>query len=479
LLDLTVMLDALLMNVQARPASCYTFGAFRFDPSRGVLYHGAETVALPERLARLLGLLIHANGEVIDKDVIATRVWPDTIVSDGNLSQHVYMLRQILEERARDRAYVVTVRGRGYRFVAPVSVAAPVPVGRTAAAKDEGAKPSVHVEPDLMHRYSRGSYLLSKRTAGALTAAALQFEAALSINQNYVPALIGLARSYSLMAQYSYAPGSSTFPKAKAAILRALEIDPLSAEGRATLATVLLFCDWDWNQAEREMETATRLNSESTSVYLNAAWFYTCKGWGLEAMREMQRALLMEPSSPVLQLCLARIFLHTGQYRQAIDLFSALIENIPDLSIARRHRAQALMLNGQPVEALADLLVLPADRAEDLALRLPLLARAYAECGDIERAESLYQTLQELARTEFVVSFNLAMIAIALGRVDQAFGYLERALEQREPALLLLGGLPWFATIAHRTRFKALVQAIWPDSLVSHRRQFDGFDLAG
>lgn len=196
-------------------------------------------------------------------------------------------------------------------------------------------------------------------------------------------------------------------------------------------------------------------------------------------MREMQRALLMEPSSPVLQLCLARIFLHTGQYRQAIDLFSALIENIPDLSIARRHRAQALMLNAQPVEALADLLVLPADRAEDLALRLPLLARAYAECGDIERAEALYQTLQDLARTEFVVNFNLATVAIALGRVDQAFEYLERALEQREPALLLLRGLPWFQTIAHRARFKALMQAIWPDSLVLHRRKFDGFDLAG
>jgi DNA-binding winged helix-turn-helix (wHTH) protein/Tfp pilus assembly protein PilF len=473
------MLDASPMNVQARSQSCYTFGAFRFDPSRGMLYHGTETVALPERLAQLLGLLIDANGEVIDKDVIATRIWPDAMVSDANLSQHVYMLRQILEERAKDRAYVVTVRGRGYRFVAPVSVAAPAPAGRTTRPRDEAAEPPMQVEPDLIQRYSRGSHLLSKRTASALTAAAHQFEIALSAGPNYVPALIGLARAYSLMAQYSYAPGSSTFPKAKSAILRALEIDPLSAEARATLATILLFCDWDWNQAEREIETATRLNLQSTSVYLNAAWFYTCKGCGIEALRQMQRALLMEPSSPVLQLCLARIFLHTRQYRQAIDLFSALIENVPDLSIARRHRAQALMLNGQPVEALADLLVLPADRAEDLALRLPLLARAYADCGDIERAEALYQTLQELARTEFVVSFNLATIAIALGRVDQAFAHLERSLEQREPAFLLLQGLPWFQTIAHRARFKALVQAVWPDSLVLHRRPFGGFDLAG
>src|SRR5579863_1892667 len=117
----------------------YTFGSFRFDPTRGLLTHGAAVTPLPDRLAQLLVLLIHANGDVIDKETIATRIWPDTAVSDGNLSQHMYMLRQLLDERATDRTYLKTVRGKGYRFVAPVSIVAPILAEATLGAAEAAA----------------------------------------------------------------------------------------------------------------------------------------------------------------------------------------------------------------------------------------------------------------------------------------------------------------------------------------------------
>jgi DNA-binding winged helix-turn-helix (wHTH) protein/Flp pilus assembly protein TadD len=450
-------------QAESKISPVYTFGSFRFDPTRGLLTHGAAVTPLPDRLAQLLVLLIHANGDVIDKETIAARIWPDTAVSDGNLSQHMYMLRQLLDESASDRTYLMTVRGKGYRFVAPVSVAAPkLQAEATLRAIADPADNLLGGTPEAFHHYCRGSYLLERRTHSALTASAEQFEAVLSTDPDHVPALIGLARSHALMAQYWYAPGSYTFPKAKAAIVRALELDPSSAEARATLALILLFCDWNWAEAEREIETAVRLNPTSTLVYMNAAWFNMCKGSGDRPVREMQRALLVEPSSPALQLFLARILLHTGQYQRAIGAFSNLIESGADFAIARRHRAQAFILNGQPAEAIADLALLPHDRAEDVALRLPLLGRAYAECGDAERAESIYQTLQEMARTEFVVGFNLATVAVGLGKLEEALEHLERALKVREPALLMLRSLPWFGPIAQRSRFKAMLRAIWP-----------------
>jgi len=407
--------------------------------------------------------LIRGNGGVIDKETIASRVWPDNVVSDGNLSQHMYMLRQLLDERAKDRAYVITVRGKGYRFVAPVSVVAPSPGEAPLNGSEELPAPLFGSAPEVLNHYWRGSYLLEKRTASALTAAAEQFEAALRFDDENVPALIGLARAHALMAEYWYAPGSYAFPKAKTAIVRALEIDPSSAEARATLANILLFCDWNWADAEREIEIAIRLKPQSTSVYTTAAWFYMCKGQGDESLRQLQRALLIEPSSPALQLFVARMFLHRGEYRRAIDAFSNLIESGPDFSLARRYRAQAFILNGQPGAALADLLLLPQDRAEDLALRLPLLGRAYADCGDTERAETIYNTLQEMARTEHIVGFNLATIAVGLGKLEEALDHLEEALKRREPALLMLRSLPWFGPIAGRSRFKALLRAIWPN----------------
>jgi DNA-binding winged helix-turn-helix (wHTH) protein/Tfp pilus assembly protein PilF len=449
-------------EAQAKTSPIYAFGSFRFEPARGMLYHGAAVIPLSERLSKLLLLLIHANGNVIDKETIAEHVWPDATVSDGNLSQHMYMLRQLLDERARDRSYVVTVRGKGYRFVAPVSVVAPaVPEGQRAAA-DRAGERILGSAPEALHHYCRGSYLLEKRTASSIMAAAEQFNAVLRIDSEHVPALIGLARAHALMAEYWYAPGSYTFPKAKAAIVRALEIDPTSAEARATLGNILLFCDWNWVEGEQEIETAIRLNPRSIHVFIDAAWFYMCKGSVERPLHEMQRALVVEPSSPFLQLFVARVFLHTGDYRRAIGALSNLIDGGPDFSIARRHRAQAFILNDQPAEALADLLLLPQDRAEDVALRLPLLARAYAECGDTDRAEEIYRTLQEMARTEYVVGFNLATVAVGLGRLEEALDHLERAFERRETALLMLRSLPWFRPIARRARFKALLQAIWP-----------------
>lgn len=450
-------------EVQSKLSPIYAFGSFRFDPIRGLLYHGNVVTPLPERLAQLLVLLIHANGNVIDKETIASRVWPDSAVSDGNLSQHMYMLRQLLDEHARDRAYVVTVRGKGYRFVAPVSVVAPTQAEATSSSTEESTDRLLASSPELLHHYWRGLYLVEKRTATALSAAAEQFEAALRIDREHVPALIGLARAHAFMAEYWYAPGSYTFPKAKAAVVRALEIDPSSAEARATLASILLFCDWNWTEAEREIETAIRLNPKSSSVCVNAAWFYMCKGSSEAQLRRMQRALLAESASPALQLFLARVFLHTGEHRRAIDALSNLIESGTDFSIARRHRAQAFLLNGQPAEAVADLLLLPQDRAEDVALRLPLLGRAYADCGETERAEGIYRTLLEMARTEYVVGFNLATVAVGLGKVEEAFEHLERALEKREPALLMLRSLSWFGAIEQRSRFKALLRTIWPN----------------
>ncbi|HMF28943.1 MAG TPA: winged helix-turn-helix domain-containing protein, partial [Candidatus Cybelea sp.] len=430
----------------------YAFGSFRFDAARGVLYHGDTAVPLPERIARILYLLIRSNGAVIEKETITSRVWPECAVSDGNLSQHLYMLRQILDERARDRNYIVTVRGRGYRFVAPVSVVAPIATETGVPASDDGTDRLLSGAPELLHHYWRGLYLLEKRTAGALAAAAEQFEATLRVEADYVPALIGLARAHALIAEYWYAPGSYAFPTAKAAIVRALEIDPASAEARATLGNILLFCDWNWAEAEREIDAALRLKPKSSSVYISAAWFYLCKGNSERELRRMQRALLVEPSSPSLQLFLARLFLHTGDYRRALDSLSNLLESGSDFWIARRHRAQAFILSGQPGEALADLLLLPEDRAEDIALRLPLLARAYADCGDLERAGEIYRALLEMARTEHVVGFNLATVAVGLGRLEEALDHLERALAHREPALLMLRSLPWFEPIAARAR---------------------------
>ena len=95
--------------------------------------------------------------------------------------------------------------------------------------------------------------------------------------------------------------------------------------------------------------------------------------------------------------------------------------NLPlDFAIARRHRAQAFILNGQPAEAIADLALLPHDRAEDVALRLPLLGRAYADCGDNERADGLINRAKSDAELAIALMRDSTAKTGALSAAEQS-----------------------------------------------------------
>jgi DNA-binding winged helix-turn-helix (wHTH) protein/tetratricopeptide (TPR) repeat protein/TolB-like protein len=98
----------------------YEFGGFRVDPARRRLLRGGELVALTPKAFSILLVLLENRGGVVGKEDLIQRVWPDTFVTEANLTQNVSSLRKALGERANDHRYVVTVPGRGYSFVAEV-----------------------------------------------------------------------------------------------------------------------------------------------------------------------------------------------------------------------------------------------------------------------------------------------------------------------------------------------------------------------
>ncbi|HYX24909.1 MAG TPA: tetratricopeptide repeat protein [Thermoanaerobaculia bacterium] len=100
--------------------SLYEFGGFRVDPVRRRLLRGGEQVPLTPKAFSILLLLLERRGGVVEKEDLIQKVWPDTYVTEANLTQNVSSLRKALGERANDHRYVVTVPGRGYSFVAEV-----------------------------------------------------------------------------------------------------------------------------------------------------------------------------------------------------------------------------------------------------------------------------------------------------------------------------------------------------------------------
>jgi len=438
----------------------YSFGDCRFDPSRQLLFRGNQVTPVPHRLSFLLAELVAANGELVAKETLAARVWPHEAVSDGNLAQHVYMLRRLLGERARDHAYILSVSGSGYRFALPVVETAgvdPVPVDTGTFAE---SLLQSGVEP--FRNYCQGSFFLEQRTAPSIRRAIACFERALAENPKYVPALIGFAQAHALLGDYWHVPPNLSYPRAKRAIAQALELDPQCAIAHAVVAGILCFCDWEWKGAQDEIDLAIRLNPGSTFVRNNAAWLYVCEGRYQEAMSQAQFALTMEPSSLRLQLLVARVLVHSREYAKAIAIMSNLLETDPGFYIARRYRAQAYLLNGEPEKALSDLELLPQERSEDPSFRLPMLGRAYADLADRKRAQTVFETLESIGRTEYVVSWNLAIVAVGLDRLDEAMAHLETAYERREATLPFLKSLPWFEPISDSARFRELRGKVGP-----------------
>jgi DNA-binding winged helix-turn-helix (wHTH) protein/lipoprotein NlpI len=447
----------------------YCFGEFRFDVSRRLLFRGVEVTPIPERLALLLTELVEARGALVSKEALAESLWPHEAVTDGNLAQHVYMLRRLLGERARDHAYILSVSGSGYRFALPVVNALPLPNEPAAVDPATLGDALLHGGVDAFRNYCQGSFFVEHRTAPSIRRAIDFFEASLATNPKYVPALIGLARSHSLLAEYWHAPPNLAFPRARKAIAQALALDSTSALAHAVRCGILCFSDWDWNGAQEEIDLAIRINPGSTFVRNNAAWLYVCTGRYTHALQQAQYALVMEPSSLPLQLVLARVLVHAGDYSNAVALMSSLLDTDPAFYIARRYRAQAYLLNSQPEKAVSDLELLPQEHSEDPSFRLPMLGRAYADLGERDRADKILSTLRSMAATDYVVRWNLAIVAIGLGRLEEAMAYLETAYEQREATLPFLKSLPWFEPISGSRRFRDLLRKIGPAHPVSRQ----------
>ena len=111
------------------PPRYFEFAPFRADPMRRVLLRDSEPVSITAKVFYTLLLLIENHGKLLTKDELLKRLWPDRIVEEASLVQNIAVLRKALQESPGEHQYIVTVPGRGYRFVAPVR------------APDDGAQP--------------------------------------------------------------------------------------------------------------------------------------------------------------------------------------------------------------------------------------------------------------------------------------------------------------------------------------------------
>ena len=309
--------------------------------------------------------------------------------------------------------------------------------------------------------YLHGRFLWNKRTTEDVIRAIRCFEEAIDLDPNYALAYTGIADCYNASG-FSYdlgLPVSEVISRAKSAAGRAFEIDETLAEAQTSLAYAKLLFDWDFEQAEALFRRALELNPN----YANARHWYThlliAQSRFDEALRESERALELDPLSAVMNTHLGWHFVCTRENDLAIAQFNRTLTMDPEFVVAQWYLALAFEQAGRYSEAETAFREALLSTNQDLIIRADA-AHLYAVSGQHERALSELTELQTLSQTKSVSSFGLALICVGLGDDDQAFGYLEKAVQEHSEMLIYLNVDSRFDWIRSDPRFRVLINRV-------------------
>lgn len=641
------------------PPRFYEFGPFRLDVAKRLLHREGQPVALTSRLFETLLVLVENNGRLVGKDELMTKLWPDTVVEEANLTVNVSALRKALGESTKEHRYIVTVPGRGYRFVADVKegreeeprsaperklgaltfieeqtanfeadkstpwVSGPAParasnfvhshrilvgalllavtvglvcylwlssrhtkgdagagfksiavlpfkildggdadeylgIGMTdalitrlsglkrvsvrptsavlkynragvdpaasgrelevdavlegsirkagdtvrvtvqlvsvqsgaqlwASKFDEKASDVFTVEDRVSARvsealvlnltgdekkrlakrytenteayqaYLRGRYFWAKSTPEMLKKAIEYFQQAIRIDSDYALAYAGLADSYSLLGnvRVGVQPPNEVMPQAKAAALKALDLDETLAEAHLSLASIRMRYDLDWSSAEKEYKRAIELNPTDARMHQWYASLLSARGRHDEAIAEIERAKELDPVSVVINSISGMLLFHARRYDEAITVLSKTLEMDPAYGHARGYLAGVYEQKGMFQQAVA---AFKKNVEMNRETSLQALGHCYAVAGKRNEAVAILDELKALSKQKYVPAYFIAVVYTGLNDKAQAIEWLEKGYQERSGALNFINVDPRFDVLRSDSRFLDLLR---------------------
>jgi TolB-like protein/Tfp pilus assembly protein PilF len=571
----------------------YEFGDFRVDANKRLLFGlGGDLLPLTPKAFDTLLYLLKSGGVVVDKEELMKSLWPDTVVEENNLSQNISILRRVLGESRRDHRYIVTVPGRGFRFVAEVTAQtlsattttlpgssiraiavlpfkplvietsdpslemgmADTLIARLSSVREIVVRPisSVRKYADLdqdplvagrelgvesvlegsLQRWgdkirvtvrlvnvSTGVALwagtfdekftdiftlqdaISERVVGAL---ALQlsseealrltkhhtenseayqlylkgryywwqsepeafrksrdyFQRAVDLDPSYALGYCGLNSYYGFGSAWGMLSPNEGWPRAEAAIMKALELDDRLAEAHTGFAALKLVYYRDWAGAEREARRAIELNPMFDEIHYLYSFYLVVTGRFDEAIAEARRALENDPFSLRINQHLGNSFYYARRFDEAIRQYQETLELDPNNATAHESLGDVYEQTGMTSEARTEWQT-AMTLAEDDELAA-ILDGAYVEGGFVAMVrEVAWKRLERLQESnnkgEYVAAMNFARIYVRLGDKEQALGWLEKACQERNVYALFLRCDPFFDSLRSDPRFVSLL----------------------
>ncbi|MDQ7858314.1 MAG: adenylate/guanylate cyclase domain-containing protein [Armatimonadota bacterium] len=295
--------------------------------------------------------------------------------------------------------------------------------------------------------YLRGLFLWNQRTDASVNAGIEQFRRALALDPEYAPAHVGLAESYIVLGNFGTYRPAAIYPAARAASLRALEIDEALGDAHASLAQVKLSYDWDWAGAEQAFRRAIELRPGSANAHHWYALYLSAMGRSDEALGEIGRARELDPLSAAIGTNVAAILFSARRYDQALVAAREAVALHPEFRIAHVYLGTILLLTGAYADALAALQKADEPAPGTNVLTTAMLGYARARLGYREQAVQTAAGLADRYRRAYASPVWIAFLHQGLGDPAQTLAWLDRACRDRDGWLRLLGTSPFFDDI--------------------------------
>jgi serine/threonine-protein kinase len=308
--------------------------------------------------------------------------------------------------------------------------------------------------------YLKGRYYWDQRPQG-LKRAIESFQQAIEKDPDYALAYAGIADCYVTLGSWENGtfPPLEAIPKAKAAAKKAIELDDTLPEAYASLAYATMNYDWDWPSVESGYKHAFNLNPRYATAHHWYSHYLLARGRADESLVESKRCLELDPLDLIINIHLAWHHQFARQYDEALEQCWKVSELYPNSFWPSFFSALAYEQKGMYGEALAE-----SEKAikmsGNVTFTTAALGHLYALSGKQAEARKTIAELKELSSKRYVTAYDIAIIYAGLGENDQAFEWLDKALEERSSWLPYLGIEPRIDELRSDPRFKALLERV-------------------
>ena len=331
---------------------------------------------------------------------------------------------------------------------------------RLSGEQEEQVTKRYTVSREAYELYLKGNYFLGKGTESDSRRSIDYFQRAIAKDANYAQAYAGIAHAYeSLGGVLGFMSPREAAPQAKAAAMKALEIDDNLDDAHFVLATLKLGYDWDWSGAERELKRAIQINPNNAGAHAEYGTYLEALGRFDEAVAERERCRQLEPILPISIADVGYPLYYAGRYDEALVHYQKALEIDPNFSWGHLWIGQVYVQQG-----LYDKAFIEIRKAVELSggnvRHIATLGHAYAVAGKRDEALKILDELQRPAAQKYVSPFFVALIYAGLGEKDQAFAWLEKAYQERHPYMILIKVEPVFQSLHSDPRFADLTRRI-------------------